>query len=105
MRFVIRMLGYALIALAIVVGVLDGARSLANGAFSLRPLGESLYGLLAERYLLIQPAIERHVSEGLWNNVVLPLTLQPTAIVCLILGVVLAFLARKKSAPVNVQAR
>jgi hypothetical protein len=98
MRLMLRLAGYALIAIAFVVALIDAARSLADGALKLTPLGESLYRLLAERYLLIQPAIERHVSVALWEWIVLPLTLQPTAIVALVLGFIFAFLGRRKTA-------
>jgi hypothetical protein len=92
MRLLLRLIGYALVALALVIGVFDAARSLANGALSLKPLGQSLYELLAERYLLLQPAIERHVSVSLWENVVLPLTLWPTVFVALGLGILFVLL-------------
>jgi hypothetical protein len=92
MRFLLRLLGYALLLAAFAVGVMDAARSQANGALSLKPLGQSLYEVLAERYLLLQPAIERHVSQGLWEHVVLPVTLWPTALVALGLGVILLLL-------------
>ncbi len=89
MRFLLRLAGFLLVGIAFVTGVLDGARSLANGVFSMTPLGKSLFDLLAERYLLVQPAIERHVSVGVWQFVALPLTLLPTALVALVLGILL----------------
>jgi hypothetical protein len=91
-RLLLRLLGYALVAIAFVVGALDAARSLANGALSLKPLGQSLFELFAERYLLLQPAIERHVSVALWENIVLPVTLWPTTFVALGLGVLFVLL-------------
>jgi hypothetical protein len=92
MRFILRLVGYALVVVAFVTGLFDATRSLANGALSLKPLGQSLYELLAERYLLLQPAIERHVSKALWDYVVLPLTLWPTTLVALGFGIALVLL-------------
>jgi hypothetical protein len=87
MRLFLRLMGYGLIALAFVTGIVDATRSLANGAFKLKPLGQNLYELLQERYLLLQPAIERHVSQVLWDYIVFPVTLWPTAFVALGLGI------------------
>jgi hypothetical protein len=92
MRFILRLIGYALVVVAFVTGMLDATRSLANGALSMKPLGQSLFELLAERYLLLQPAIERHVSKGLWDYVILPLTLWPTSLVALGAGIALVLI-------------
>ncbi len=92
MLLLLRLSGYLLVAIAFVVGLMDATRAVANGGWSFTPLGQSLFQLLSERYLLLQPAIERHVSVALWENVVLPVTLWPTALVALGLGVALVAL-------------
>jgi hypothetical protein len=55
-----------------------------------------LFAALGETFLLIQPAIERHLSPVLWERVVLPLTLMPTAAVALVLGGIVLALSRPR---------
>jgi hypothetical protein len=105
MRLLLRLVGYGLVGIAFVTGVLDAARSLADGAFVMTPLTQSLYQLLSDRYLLLQPAIEQHVSAVLWSRVVLPLTLWPTALAALTFGIVLVLLGswrRKSDTPATI---
>ena len=95
-RFLFRLLGLALIAAGFVQLVVDGARSIANSALMWTPLGESLFMLLRERYLLLQPAIERHIHPLLWDPVVLYITLAPTCLIAIGLGLLLIRLGRSR---------
>ena len=70
-RFLVRLAGYVLIAAGFVSLVIDGARSIANSAVMVTPLGETLALLLRERYLQIQPAVERNLHPLLWDPVLL----------------------------------
>jgi hypothetical protein len=87
--FLIRLAGYVTLVAGLIVGVFDIARSVAAGRIEMAPLGKVLFDLFGERYLLLQPAIERHVSEFAWNSIVLPLTLLPALILLFITGIVL----------------
>ncbi len=95
-RFLFRLIGLALVAGGFVQLVVDGSRSIANSALTWTPLGESLFLLLRERYLLLQPAIERHIHPLVWDPVVLNLTLVPTCIVAILLGLLLIRLGRSR---------
>jgi hypothetical protein len=95
-RFLFRLIGLALVATGFVQLVVDGARSIANSALMWTPLGESLFLLLRERYLLLQPAIERHIHPLLWDPVVLYATLAPTCLVAMGLGLGLIWLGRAR---------
>ncbi|MGL5361705.1 MAG: hypothetical protein ACRDBH_02410 [Bosea sp. (in: a-proteobacteria)] len=95
-RFLFRLIGLALVAAGFVQLVVDGSRSIANSALTFTPLGESLFMLLRERYLLLQPAIERHIHPLLWDPVVLYATLAPTCIVAILLGLLLIRLGRSR---------
>jgi hypothetical protein len=100
-RFLARTLGLLLIAAGFVGLVIDGTRSIANSGVMFTPLGEVGYRLFGERYLLLQPAIERHVHPALWDPVVLNLTLLPASAVGFFLGVLLLWLGQKRPEPIG----
>jgi hypothetical protein len=104
-KFIARVLGLLLVALGFVGFVIDGTRSIANGALMFTPLGEVAYRVLGERYLLLQPAIERHIHPLLWDPVVLKLTLLPGSVVAFLLGIVLLWLGQKRSEPIGFATR
>src|ERR687886_2715763 len=99
LRFLARALGLVLVAAGFVGLVIDGTRSIANGSLMFTPFGEVAYRVLGERYLLLQPAIERHVSPWLWENVILSLTLLPASVIAFVLGVILLWLGQKRPGP------
>jgi hypothetical protein len=101
LRFIARALGLILIAAGFVGIVIDGTRSIANGAVMFTPLGEMAFRVFGERYLLLQPAIERHVHPLLWDPVVLNLTLLPGSVVAFLLGIVLLWLGQKPPEPIG----
>jgi hypothetical protein len=103
-RFLARMLGLFLIAAGFVGLVIDGTRSIANGALTFTALGEVGYRLLGDRYLLLQPAIER-IHPFLWDPILLSLTLAPAAVFALVLGAILLWLGRKPVEPIGYLAR
>ena len=92
LRFLIRAAGFVALAAAFVVAVGDGARSLANGALSLTPLGVSLARLAPQKFQAL-PALASRVSPKLWDPVLIHALWLPTSIALLIAGAVLARLA------------
>ena len=100
-RFLARVVGLVLVAAGFVGIVIDGTRSIANGTVMFTPLGEAAFRVLGERYLLLQPAIERHVSQWLWDAVVLKFTLLPASVVGFVLGVILLWLGQKRPEPLG----
>jgi hypothetical protein len=101
LRFFARALGFFLIAAGFVGIVIDGTRSIANGTVMFTPLGEAAFRVFGERYLLLQPAIERHVHPFLWDPIVLNLTLLPGSVVAFLLGVILLWLGQKRAEPIG----
>ena len=99
-RFLARAFGLLLVALGFVGLVIDGTRSIANGAPTFTALGEVAYRLFGERYLQLQPALER-VHRALWDPIVLNLMLTPAAILAFVLGVFLLWLGRKPVEPLG----
>ena len=94
-RFIARALGLILIAAGFVGLVIDGTRSIANGTLMFTPVGAVGFRLFGEKYLLLQPAIERHIHPLLWDPVVLNLTLAPASLVGVLVGMLLLWLGQK----------
>ena len=105
LRFVFRVFGLGLLAAGFVGLVVDGTRSIANNGLSFTPLGEVGYALFKERYLLLQPAIERHLHPALWDPLVLNLTLAPASIAALLVGALLLRLGQRPKEPIGYLAR
>ena len=105
MRFLLRLVGYLLLAGGFVSLVIDGARSIANSALLLTPLGETLFTLLGPRYLLLQPLVERGVHPVLWVPVLLRLTQLPWALVALLLGFLLLRLGSPRQDEIGIVTR
>lgn len=104
LRFLARLLGLLLVAAGFVGLVIDGTRSIANGALTFTALGEVGYRLYGERYLQLEPAVKR-IHPFLWDSIVLNLTLAPAAVFALVLGAILLWLGRKRSEPIGYLAR
>jgi hypothetical protein len=95
-RFVLRFIGLLLLAAGFIFLIYDGTKSIAGKAFFVTPLGFIWSNIHQNSLLLLQPAIERHVAEWLWNPVMLSVLTAPTWLVLGIFGIVLMLLGRKK---------
>jgi hypothetical protein len=105
MRFLLRLLGYLLIAAGFVAFVIDGAHSIANSTLQFTALGEVLATVLRERYLLIQPMIERQIHPLLWDPVMLNVMLAPVALIALALGFLLLWLGATPEPRIGIVTR
>jgi hypothetical protein len=104
-RFLLRCLGYALLASAFVGAVIDGTRSIANGAVQFTPLGSVGFALFKGQYTMLEPAITRYLHPVLWEYVVLPITLAPAFAVALVLGFLLLWAGQRRPQPIGYLAR
>ena len=96
-RFLFRLLGLLCLAVAFILLVYDGTRSIANQAIETTSVGYVWAAIDQNSLLLLQPAIERHVNEWLWQSVLQPYVLeQPAWLVLGILGFLFALIGRKK---------
>ena len=95
-RFLLRFLGLWMLAAAFIFLVYDGAGWVANGVLSSMQVGTLWASIHQASLLLLQPAVERHVSPWLWNPVIMTVLEQPVWLVFGIIGVVLILLGRKK---------
>ena len=97
LRFLIRALGFLALAGAFVLAVEDGARSLANGAVMLQPLGGSLARLAPQKFQQL-PALAAHIHPKLWDPVLIDVLWIPTSAALLLLGAMLAALSSPRRA-------
>ena len=88
LRFLARTLGLIALAGAFAAAVVDGARSIANNAWSLTPLGAAL-GRIAPAKLAALPALAGRISPKLWDPVLIDVLYVPTFLVLAALGIAL----------------
>jgi hypothetical protein len=95
-RFVLRTLGLWMLAAGFVFLVYDGTKSIAGDQIVYTKLGEVWNAIHSTSLQLLQPAIERHVAQWLWDPVILSVLTAPAFLVFAILGAILMLLGRKK---------
>jgi hypothetical protein len=91
-RFFLRLLGLLLLALAFILVIYDGMKSIADHAVYLTKLGQ----VWIDVHATSMQALERQVTEGIWRFAVQPILDQPASAVFAVLGVILMLLGRKK---------
>ena len=95
-RFVLRFIGIFLLAGAFVAFVYDGMKTIAGNNIYVTKLGDTWNAVHSTSLQLLQPAIERHVAQWLWDPVVLNILTAPTWLVLAVLGALLILIGRKK---------
>ena len=105
LRFLVRMLGYLLVAGGFVALLTDGARSIANSVLRLTPLGETSLTFLGERFRQLQPAVERDLHPLLWDPILVNLLQLPTAAAGLLFGFVLLWLGAAPKQQIGIVTR
>lgn len=85
----LRGLAYLLLALAAGLAVADVLAGSGGEAIRLRALGEWWAGIHLDSLLLLQPAVERHLSPALWDPWIQTLLEWPAAVEVAALGGVL----------------
>jgi hypothetical protein len=95
-RFLFRFVGLLVLAAGFIALVYDGTKSIAGGTLAFTPLGQHWNNFHSTSLQLLQPAIERHVAEWLWDPVVLTILTTPAWLVLGIIGALLMLIGRKK---------
>src|SRR5256885_1279487 len=90
-----RALGWLLLAMAVGAVVYDGLVWWSEGALRLLPLGELWSRVDLDSLNHAQSAVQRHLSIGLWNWVVLPVLKLPALPMFVIAGVIFLWLGRR----------
>ncbi len=105
LRQLIRLLGFGALALAMVTGVLDGARSLADSSAAMVDLASASAWLLPGHFPLMGPAITRNIHPLLWDPLLVNVLRLPAVLVLFGLGTLFLVLGRPRSAPIRAPER
>lgn len=105
LRFLVRVLGYLLVAGGFVALLTDGARSIANSALRFTPLGETALSFLGEPFRQLQPGVERNLHPMLWDPVLVNVLQVPTAAAGLLLGFLLLWLGAAPKPVIGIVTR
>ena len=89
-------LGWLLLALALMAGGAEGLASLQAGAWEPISFGQIWYDLHKESLALAQPAVQRYLHPVIWDYLLVSILLWPAWLLPLILGLVLMLLCRKR---------
>jgi hypothetical protein len=92
-RFLVRAVGYILLAGAFATLVIDGTRSIASSAVVYTPLREALETALPGREEQLKALVETRLGAGAWTSVLQPVLGWPLAPILLVLGFVVVRLA------------
>lgn len=104
-RFLLRLLGYVLVAAGFVALVIDGARSIANSAVQYTPLNLILTTLFGARMEGLQPLVERGIHPLLWDPVLLNLLRAPALLVAFVVGFLLLRLGAPPEPKIGIVTR
>ncbi len=96
LKFLFRVLGYGLLALAIIAGISDASSSIAQSQVYLAPLGEVWFDLSPETLNLAQAVVQRHVHPTLWDPFLQTALTWPVWAVFLPLGLFLLWLGARR---------
>jgi hypothetical protein len=105
LRLTFRFLGFLAVAAAFVSLIIDGTQSIAGGALSLTPLGQTVSSLFPALFKALQPNIERNIHPFLWDPVLLTLFRLPTWLVVGIFGLLLLAITRKPAPKIGYSNR
>ena len=95
-KFLLRTLGLFGLAAAFVLVIYDGTKSIAGSAFVYTPLGQIWTNIHSKSLQLFEAGVSRHVSQVVWDSVVLNVLTAPAWLVFAILGAILMVIGRKK---------
>ncbi|MBO6754824.1 MAG: hypothetical protein JJ902_00725 [Roseibium sp.] len=97
LKFLLRLLGYGLLACAVIAVVADGSKTVARSEWVMVPLGQLWFEFSPATLNLAQAAIQRNVSPVLWDPVIQTLLAWPAWAVFAPLGLVLLWLGARRA--------
>jgi hypothetical protein len=104
-RLILRFLGLLLLAAAFAALVVDGTRSVAGGALSLAPFGQTMLWLMPGKFANLEAAMQHVLPPLLWDPVVIRLLKMPTWAVAGGLGLVLMLVTQKRRPKIGYTSR
>ena len=94
MRILARFIGLIALAGAFAAAVIDGARSIAAGAWALTSTGAALYWLSPKALASAQTFVENRLGAWAWNDVLVRVLLAPAFIDLTVLSLLLYLVSR-----------
>lgn len=95
-KFLLRILGYGLLAVAIIAGISDASSSIAQSEVHLAPLGQVWFDLSPETLNLAQAGVQRHLHPALWDPVLQSMLTWPVWAVFAPFGLLLLWLGARR---------
>jgi len=95
-RLIIRLLAMVALCIAVVLAVLDGARSVAAARLVLTPLGKSWFSISPDTLNGAQAAVQRYLHPSIWDPFMIWLLNQPGALVMAILAAILYMIGHRR---------
>jgi hypothetical protein len=105
LRLAFRFSGFLTVAAAFTSLIVDGTRSIAEGAVSITSLGQTAAAFFPAQFSALGPAIERNIHPLLWNPVLTTLFWLPTWLVVGLFGLLLLTLTRKPAPKIGYSSR
>lgn len=99
MLLVLRFVSMALLACAVIAGVIDSIQSVAANGVVITSLGNALFGLYPDVVLEAELYVQSHLSDFIWDDVIAWLLTQPASAVFLCLSLVLYLAAYRSPVP------
>ncbi|ASP35905.1 hypothetical protein CHH27_23845 [Labrenzia sp. VG12] len=96
LKFLFRLLGYGLLAVAIIAGISDASSSIALSQFHLAPLGQVWFDVSPETLALAQETLRQYVDPALWTPELRTDLTWPVWAVFAPVGLVLLFVGSKR---------
>jgi hypothetical protein len=104
-RFVFRFIGLWLLAGAFVALVVDGTRSISAGRLAITQFGMAWDALHPASFEALRAWIEGHLPLWVWNPAVLGVMLMPLWAVLGAIGLVFAFIGRRRERKIGYSSR
>lgn len=104
-RLIFRFLGLLLLAAAFAALVVDGTRSIAGGALSLAPFGQTMFWLMPSKFAGIEAAVRHALPPLLWNPLMVRVLKMPTWVVAGVLGILLMLFTQKRRPKIGYSSR
>jgi hypothetical protein len=96
LRIATRWMGYTMLAVAMIVGIFDGARSISISSITTTPLGTLAFWLLPRHFPMLEPAISRYLHPALWDPIIVSVLLTPAVIALFVTGGILLALGQHR---------